>query len=94
MAIFSFLELEPKREIAGCEIQNPAQIVLFIVGAAFGIVIARARFYAFNHAAASALKGWVIPTVTDVAFTLGIIMILGKRVPASLKFLRDAIYHL
>ena len=91
MAIFSFLELEPKREIAGCEIQNPAQIVLFIVGAAFGIVIARARFYAF---AASALKGWVIPTVTDVAFTLGIIMILGKRVPASLKFLRDAIYHL
>lgn len=48
--------------------------------------IARARFYAFNHAAASALKGWVIPTVTDVAFILGIIMILGKRVPAGLKF--------
>lgn len=54
---------------------------------------ARARFYAFNHAAASALKGWVIPAVTDVAFTLGIIMILGKIVPASLKFFRDAIIH-
>ena len=93
--IFFFLELEPKREIAGSDIQNSALIVpLFIVGAAFGIVIARARFYAFNHAAASALKGWVIPTVTDVAFTLGIIMILGKRVPAGLKFFRDAIYHL
>jgi len=87
------LELEPKREIAGRKIQNPAQIVLFIVGAAFGIVMPALVFYVFNHADAFALKDWAIPTATDTAFALGIIMILGKIVPASLKFFRDAIIH-
>lgn len=65
--------------------RNPAQIVLPIVGAVGGIVMPALVFYAFNHADAFAIKGWAIPTATDTAFALGIIMILGKRVPASLK---------
>lgn len=83
---FFLLGLELKREIAGGgEMRNPAQIVLPIVGAACGIVMSALVFYAFNHADAFALKGWAIPTATDTAFALGIIMILGKRVSASLK---------
>ena len=82
---FFLLGLELKREIAGSEMRNPAQIVLPIVGAACGIVMSALVFYAFNHADAFALKGWAIPIATDTAFALGIIMILSKRVPASLK---------
>jgi len=75
---FFLLGLELKREIAGGgEMRNPAQIVLPIVGAVGGIVM--------PDADAFALKGWAIPTATDTAFALGLIMILGKRVPASLK---------
>ena len=86
MAIcFFLLGLELKREIAGSEMRNPAQIALPIVGAAGGIVMSALVFYAFNHADPFALKGWAIPAVTDTAFALGLIMILGKRVPASLK---------
>ena len=86
MAVFFFLlGLELKREIVEGEMRNPAQIVLPIVGAVGGIVMPALVFYAFNHADAFALKGWAIPTATDTAFALGIIMILGKRVPASLK---------
>ena len=83
---FFLLGLELKREIARRgEMRNPAQIVLPIVGAACGIVMSALVFYAFNHADAFALKGWAIPIATDTAFALGIIMILSKRVPASLK---------
>ena len=86
MAVFFFLlGLELKREIVEGEMRNPAQIVLPIVGAAGGIVMPALVFYAFNHADHFALKGWAIPTATDTAFALGLIMILGKRVPASLK---------
>ena len=86
MAVFFFLlGLELKREIVEGEMRNPAQIVLPIVGAVGGIVMPALVFYVFNHADAFALKGWAIPTATDTAFALGIIMILGKRVPASLK---------
>ena len=59
--------------------RNPAQIVLPVVGAAGGIVMPALVFYAFNHADAFALKSWAIPTATDTAFALGIIMILAKE---------------
>ena len=76
---FFLLGLELKREIAGGEMRNPTQIALPIVGAAGGIVMSALVFYAFNHADAFALKGWAIPTATDTAFALGIIMILAKE---------------
>lgn len=86
MAICFFLfGFELKREIAGSEMRNPAQIALPIIGVACGIVMPALVFCAFSHADPFALKGWAIPTATDTAFALGLIMILGKRVPASLK---------
>ncbi|WP_390885602.1 Na+/H+ antiporter NhaA, partial [Campylobacter rectus] len=76
MAIcFFLLGLDKARDSGGGEMRNPAQIVLSIVGAACGIVMSALVFYAFNHADAFALKGWAIPTATDTAFALGIIMI-------------------
>ena len=86
MAIFFFvLGLELKREILEGELRNPAQVVLPAVGAIGGIVVPAFIFYLFNHADSFAARGWAIPTATDTAFALGIIMILGARVPASLK---------
>ncbi|MBR8463976.1 Na+/H+ antiporter NhaA [Campylobacter sp. faydin G-24] len=86
MSIFFFmLGLELKRELIEGEMRNPAQIVLPLVAAIGGIIVPALVFYLFNHTDSFAAKGWAIPTATDTAFALGIIMILGRRVPASLK---------
>lgn len=86
MSIFFFLlGLELKREIVEGELRNISQVVLPIIGAIGGIVMPALVFYLFNHNDAFTIKGWAIPTATDTAFALGIIMILGRRVPASLK---------
>lgn len=86
MSIFFFLlGLELKREITEGELRNLSQVILPVIGAIGGIIVPALLFYSFNHADSFALKGWAIPTATDVAFALGIIMILGSRVPASLK---------
>lgn len=86
MSIFFFLlGLELKREIVEGELRNISQVILPVVGAIGGIVVPALIFYLLNHNDAFAVKGWAIPTATDVAFALGIIMILGTRVPASLK---------
>ncbi|WP_170019972.1 Na+/H+ antiporter NhaA [Campylobacter sp. RM16190] len=86
MSIFFFLlGLELKRELIEGELRNFSQVILPVIGAIGGIVIPALIFYLFNHSDSFAIKGWAIPTATDTAFALGIIMILGRRVPASLK---------
>lgn len=86
MSIFFFLlGLELKREIVEGELRNISQVILPVVGAVGGIIVPAFIFYSLNYNDAFAVKGWAIPTATDVAFALGIIMILGTRVPASLK---------
>ncbi|WP_172199634.1 Na+/H+ antiporter NhaA [Campylobacter sp. RM16188] len=86
MSIFFFLlGLELKREIVEGELRNISQVILPVVGAVGGIIVPALIFYSLNYNDAFAVKGWAIPTATDVAFALGIIMILGTRVPASLK---------
>lgn len=86
MAIFFFLVgLELKREVLEGELSNPAQIVLPVM-AALGGMAAPAIIYAmvnFDHPAG--LKGWAIPSATDIAIALGVLSLLGKRVPNSLK---------
>jgi Na+:H+ antiporter, NhaA family len=86
MAIFFLLVgLELKREWIVGELADKRQVVLPGV-AAVGGMIAPALFYvAFNSGDATALNGWAIPAATDIAFALGILSLLGSRVPLSLK---------
>jgi NhaA family Na+:H+ antiporter len=92
MAIFFLLVgLEIKREMLEGQLSSKEQLILPVV-AAFGGLVAPALIYAyFNWGDASAIKGWAIPAATDIAFALGVIMLLGKRVPASLKICLVAI---
>jgi len=86
MAIFFFLVgLELKREVLEGELSNPANVLLPALGAIGGIVVPVAIFVWFNAGDAEAMRGWAIPAATDIAFTLGILMLLGNRVPISLK---------
>ena len=92
MAIFFFLVgLEVKREVLGGELSslNKAALPLF---AALGGIIGPALIYAyFNWQNPDAIQGWAIPAATDIAFALGVLAVIGSRVPASLKILLLAI---
>ena len=92
MAIFFFLvSLEIKREFIQGELSNPKQALLPIIGAVGGMVIP-ALFYIFiNFSDSTTLKGWAIPSATDIAFSLGVLSLLGKRVPISLKVFLTAL---
>jgi Na+:H+ antiporter, NhaA family len=92
MAVFFFLVgLEIKREFVEGELASPSQAIL-PAAAAFGGMVAPAGIYALINAGdAVALRGWAIPAATDIAFALGIVMLLGSRVPASLKVFLTAV---
>ena len=86
MAIFFFLVgMELKREFLEGELSRPANIMLPAVGAVGGMVVPVAVFVWFNSGDPDAMRGWAIPAATDIAFALGILMLLGQRVPISLK---------
>ena len=92
MAIFFFLvSLEIKREFIKGELSNPKQAMLPIVGAIGGMLIP-ALFYIFiNWGDNIKMNGWAIPSATDIAFSLGVLSLLGKRVPVSLKVFLTAL---
>ncbi len=86
MAVFFFLVgLELKREFIEGELSRPANVLLPALGAVGGIVVPVAIFVWFNRGDPAALQGWAIPAATDIAFALGILSLLGNRVPVSLK---------
>ena len=86
MAVFFFLiGLEVKREVLEGELSSRAQIALPSIAALGGMILPAMIFIAFNHQDSLAMNGWAIPTATDIAFALGILSLLGTRVPASLK---------
>lgn len=86
MAIFFFLiGLEVKREILEGELSDPARIMLPAIAAVGGVVVPALVFTWFNFGDEAAMRGWAIPTATDIAFALGILSLLGNRVPVSLK---------
>lgn len=86
MAIFFFLiGLELKREVIEGELSRPANVLLPALGALGGILVPVAIYVWINKGDAAGMHGWAIPAATDIAFALGILMLLGSRVPVSLK---------
>lgn len=86
MAIFFFLiGLEVKREIFEGHLSTLSQAILPGIAAAGGMIVPALFYVYFNQGDSVAMRGWAIPTATDIAFALGILSMLGKRVPASLK---------
>jgi len=86
MAIFFFLiGLEVKREVMEGHLSSMKQIALPGIAAVGGMVVPALVYIAFNQEESFAMKGWAIPTATDIAFALGVLSLLGKRVPISLK---------
>lgn len=88
MAAFFFLVgLELKRELVIGELSNKSNIILPALGAIGGMAIPSLIYIAVNLNNPEALRGWAIPAATDIAFALGILTLLGSRVPISLKVL-------
>jgi NhaA family Na+:H+ antiporter len=88
MAVFFFLVgLELKKEVIEGALVDKRQIVLPVMGAVGGMAIPALVYVGFNWGDPTALQGWAIPAATDIAFALGVLSLLGSRVPASLKLL-------
>ena len=86
MAVFFFLiGLEVKREIMEGQLSSLSQIALPGIAAVGGMLVPALVFVYFNVGDENAMRGWAIPTATDIAFALGVLSLLGPRVPISLK---------
>jgi Na+:H+ antiporter, NhaA family len=86
MAIFFLLiGLEVKRELLEGHLSSLSKISLPAIAALGGMLVPAMVYIWFNYDNAEGMRGWAIPTATDIAFALGILSILGNRVPISLK---------
>lgn len=86
MAVFFFLiGLELKRELVEGELSNLSAVALPAIGAVGGMLFPALIYYYFNHEDPAAVSGWAIPAATDIAFSLGILALLGTRVPVAVK---------
>lgn len=91
MVIFFFtVGLEIRREISDGELSTPKKAILPVVAAMGGMLVPALIYAAFN-AGTEVVNGWGIPTATDIAFAIGIMSLLGSRVPLSLKVFLTAL---
>jgi len=92
MAIFFFfVTLEIKREFLEGELSSPKQASLPIIAAIGGMLVPAMIYVYFNYQNGETLNGWAIPSATDIAFSLGVLSLLGSRVPISLKVFLTAL---
>ena len=86
MCVFFFVvTLEIKREFINGELSRPKQASLPIIAAIGGMAVPAIIYVIINFETSNTLKGWAIPSATDIAFSIGVLSLLGKRVPVSLK---------
>ena len=92
MAIFFFVvTLEIKREFIQGELSRPKQALLPIIGAIGGMAVPALIYVIINYETGETLRGWAIPSATDIAFSIGVLSLLGSRVPISLKVFLTAL---
>ena len=86
MAVFFFVvTLEIKREFLQGELSKPKQALLPIIGAIGGMAVPALIYIIINYETGYTLRGWAIPSATDIAFSIGVLSLLGSRIPISLK---------
>ena len=92
MAVFFLLvALEIKREALSGQLSSKEQLILPMVCAAAGVLVPAVLFWWLNRGDAESMRGWAIPTATDIAFALGVLALLGSRVPLGMKLLLSTI---
>ena len=92
MAIFFFVvTLEIKREFIQGELSKPKQALLPIIGAVGGMALPALIYVIINFETGYTLRGWAIPSATDIAFSIGVLSLLGSRIPISLKVFLTAL---
>ena len=84
-AFFFIVTLEIKREFVHGELSKPKQASLPIIAAIGGMAVPAIIYVIINFETGNTLRGWAIPSATDIAFSIGVLSLLGKRVPLSLK---------